>query len=178
MDRKNSTANRDTYDDGVVRTPNVKWTAGSNGASINITTSSSCTLASPCYLSAWINWNSTGAGSDSDFSDTGERIFLDRPVYGIQILTFDVPGSVTFPKTFDARFRLYPSSTSGLAQPTGLTTSGEVEDYQWIFGPTAVTLNSMTARAEAGDPVTLPIFIVMGVGVVLLIAWAKRHRIA
>jgi hypothetical protein len=175
---ESATADADTYDDGVVRTPGVNWQVGASGASINIITSSSCTLVNPCYLSAWINWNSLGTGSDSDFNDAGERIFLDYPIYGSRTITFAVPSGVTFSNTFNARFRLYRSSTSGLAQPTGLATNGEVEDYQWNFGPTAVTLNSMTARAEASDLLTLPIFIVMGVGAVLLIVWAKRHRVA
>lgn len=46
------------------------------------------------------------------------------------------------------------------------------------YSPTAITFNSMTARTGTEFPPTLPIFIVMGVGSVLLIAWAKRHRVA
>jgi hypothetical protein len=161
-------------DEGVVRTPSVKWTANSaTGGSIDVTVGG---CATTCYLSAWADW-----GKDNNFTGTDERILLDQPVTNsTQTLTFKVPADA-FPNnsnTFNFRFRLYPSSTSGLAQPTGLATNGEVEDYQWSFGPTAVTLGSMAARAEAGDPLTLPIFILMGVGALLLIAWAKRHRVA
>jgi hypothetical protein len=47
-----------------------------------------------------------------------------------------------------------------------------------VQSTTAVTLNSMTARAEAGTPAALIIFIVMGVGAALLIVWARQHRLA
>jgi hypothetical protein len=60
----------------------------------------------------------------------------------------------------------------------GFATNGEVEDYRWNFGPTAVRLSSMAARAEAGDLPILFMFALMGVSAALLIAWAKRHRVA
>ncbi len=158
-------------DDGVVRTPDVHWFAGANGGSVNVTVSG---CAGTCYLSAWFDWN-----ADGDFADAGEGTLIDRTVSnGTQTITFNIPTGTTFPNTFNGRFRLYPSSMGVLAQPTGLTTNGEVEDYQWNFGPTAVTLSNLTARTEAAIPPTLPIFIVMGVGAMLLLAWAKRQRIA
>lgn len=46
------------------------------------------------------------------------------------------------------------------------------------FGPNAVTLKAITAQVVAGDLVPLSIVILMGVAAVLLIAWAKRHRLA
>jgi hypothetical protein len=106
-------------------------------------------------------------------------VLLDRAVSsGTQTITFNIPTGTAFPNTFNGRFRLYPTSMSVLAQPTGLATNGEVEDYQWNFGPTAVTLNSMAARAAIGDLAMLPILIVLGAAAILVIAWAKRHRIA
>jgi hypothetical protein len=167
---ESATAAGDT-DNGVVRTTGVHWQVGANGASVDVTVSG---CASTCYLAAWFDWN-----NDRDFNDSGEGVLRDRAVSnGTQPITFDIPVGTTIQNTFNGRFRLYPSSMGVLAQPTGLTTNGEVEDYQWSFGPTAVTLNSMTARVEASDPIALPIYLLMGVGAVLLIAWARRHRVA
>jgi hypothetical protein len=118
---------------------------------------SSCSTT--CYVTAWIDWN-----NDGDFNDINERIMLDRPVSGPStVVTFPVPpgtvggGSST---TVNARFRLYPSSTGGLAQPTGLVVNGEVEDYQWSFGPTAITLRTAaTSNHESGIVLTLTLLL-------------------
>jgi hypothetical protein len=173
-DGKESPAASGDTDEGVVRTSGVQWTAGSvGGGSINVTVGGCVTT---CYLSAWVDWS-----KDNNFVGADEQILIDRAVVsGTQTITFNVPAGAfpTTSNTFNFRFRLYPSSTGGLAQPTGLTTNGEAEDYQWSFGPTAVTLNSMSARAEAGDLVFLPIFIILGVAALLVIVWAKRHRLA
>jgi hypothetical protein len=167
--RESASAAGDT-DDGVVYTPNVHWQVATGG-SVNVTVSG---CAGTCYLSGWFDWN-----NDGDFVDAGERILLDQAVSnGTQTITFAIPTGTTFPNSFNGRFRLYSTSTSGLAQPTGLVNNGEVEDYQWNFGPTAVTLNSIAARAEPGMPLTLLIFLVMGIGATLLIVWARRHRLA
>lgn len=140
--QESATSAGDTNDDGVARTPAVTWSAGTGGGSVDITVGG-CT--GTCYLSAWVDW-----GNDSSFSQTGDRILLDRAVSnGSQTITFDIPGSVALNTSYNARFRLYGSSTSGWAQPTGLATDGEVEDYQWNFAPTAVTLASFTATAAA-----------------------------
>jgi hypothetical protein len=68
---------------------------------------------------------------------------------GANVLTFTVPAGYATGAPVFARFRLYPSQPS-LAQPAGLVTNGEVEDYYWTFAPTAVTLNNLSARSESG----------------------------
>ena len=67
---------------------------------------------------------------------------------------------------------------AGTIEIVGEAADGEVEDYQWIFAPTAVTLSNLTARIESTVPLALPILIVLGVGAALLIVWAKRHCVA
>jgi hypothetical protein len=121
------------------------------------------------YLVAWFDWNVDGVFSAS------ERTVYGNVAPGTQTINVAIP--VTTPTTLNSRFRLYSGSPL-TADPKGVATNGEVEDYQWIFGPTAVTLSDLTARTESTVPLTLPIFIVMGVGSVLLIVWAKRQRIA
>lgn len=142
---ESTTSSGDTNDDGVTRSGT--WTNGANGAAVSV--SVTCPSA-PCYLAAWIDWN-----RDGDFNDTvggyNERIFLDRAVAnGTNVLTFNVPAG-TFPGsgsnvTFNTRYRLFAASTGGLAQPTGFAANGEVEDYQWNFTPTAITLKNLTVR--------------------------------
>lgn len=122
-----------------------KWQNGTDGGTITVDVN--CPSGT-CYLSGWVDWN-----HDNDFLDSGERILLDRAVTsGIDIpIAFNVPSGVFgggSNLTFNARFRLYSGSTGGWAQPTGYVSNGEVEDYQWIFTPTAITLQSLRASAQ------------------------------
>lgn len=164
--KESATATGDT-DDGVTVT-NTPWSNGADGAAVNVTVGG---CSSTCYLSAWLDWN-----NDGDFGDTGERILLDYAVTNNggnpQTITFDVPDG-TFgggSNTFNARFRLYGSSTNSLAQSTGLASDGEVEDYQWNFTPTAVTLTSFTAGAT-GPGVELAWETAVEVGVLGFNVW-------
>lgn len=121
-------------------TPTIQYTV--NGCS-----------APPCYLSAWIDWGEfdTGSGSwrpDGEFNLPGDILFLNREVSnGTDTFIFDVPDE-HFAVIFNARFRLCdtqdvcstPFSSSLTDAPLG-----EVEDYQWEFDPTALTLKSFSA---------------------------------
>jgi len=64
---------------------------------------------------------------------------------------------------FNARFRVYPAAQTALAlaaatpagsagapSPSGGAAGGEVEDYQWAFGPNAVMLRDFSAAGAAG----------------------------
>lgn len=147
-------------DDGVVRTPDIHWREGEAGGSVNLTTSG---CASECAVNAWIDWN-----RDNDFLDLGEKILYDYPVSnGTQTITFRIPMGVSFAGNFNARFRLYTAPTKGLASPTGLSGYGEVEDYQWPFGPTAIRLSSLQAAATPRLPV-----IVLICACLLLLLWS------
>ena len=72
--------------------------------------------------------------------------------------------------TYYARFRLYPVDGNNLCTttrtPTGVAPGGEVEDYQWGFTPTAVTLSGISA-SSAASPAALPLGIVIILGVLL-----------
>jgi hypothetical protein len=168
--QENPLANGDgPDDDGVLRNA---WTNGANGGSVNIM--ATCPSAF-CYISAWIDWN-----NDGDFSDSGEKVLVDRSVVnGPNAVTFNVPTG-TFPGTgpnliFNTRFRIYPSSTGAAAQTTGLVNNGEVEDYQWTFGPTAVSLQSFTIHTP-----TTGLYIFMALVAILsvlsLTMVTRQHR--
>ena len=72
-------------------------------------------------LDAWIDFNRNGS-----WSDPGEQIFTSIPINtGVNTLTFNVPAGATLDLLF-ARFRF---SFQGGLGPTGLASSGEVEDH-------------------------------------------------
>ena len=170
--------NLDQFNDeqGVRPTPGVNWQPGTNGGSIDVTVEG---CSGTCYLNGWINWNSTGTGSDSDFDDAGEQILTNYPISNgaDQTIPFDIPaGTDTTETFFYARFRICPTSGSCNTDNATNVTNGEVEDYYWEFGPTAITLNTLSA----GNGV--PMAVVIG-GIALLfflagVAWltlAKRR---
>jgi uncharacterized repeat protein (TIGR01451 family) len=160
---ESANADADTLDDGVVRTPNVGWLPGGSG-SIDVTANGAG------YLAAWIDWN-----NDGDFLDAGERVLVDRAVgAGTQTITFPIPGSVTVPNTFSARLRLYAASTAGLASPFGAAVNGEVEDYRWAFGPTAITLGD--AAVTAGRSVPVALLALLGATLLAGVALAWRRK--
>jgi hypothetical protein len=79
---------------------------------------------------------------------------------------FDVP-SGTFDGTDNSSIpvRVRLSSAGGLTA-NGPADDGEVEDYIYSFGPTAVTLQNVTASGQSTLPFALSIFglIVVGTG--------------
>jgi hypothetical protein len=126
-------------DDGVRLPENVDWSAEYTGA-VEVTVTGSG------YLSAWIDWYGNG-----HFNGAGARILVDYPVIsGTQTITFTVPDGAGF--NVFARFRLYPSSTNGLAAPEGLVVNGEVEDYYWTEDQTTpVSLAYFRAKRQGHD---------------------------
>ena len=132
-------------EDGVVRTPGVNWSAGANGGSIDVTVNG-CGSGNTCYLSGWIDWDQSGA-----FDASGEKILDDQAVSdGTQTITFNIPTGTTFNTSFNARFRLC-RNTGECNTFSGEAPNGEVEDYQWAFGPTAVTLETFGGTATGTD---------------------------
>jgi len=157
-------ANGDVSDDGVVLTPGVNWQAGPGGASVDVTVT-----GGSGYLSAWVDWD-----QNNSFSP-GERILTDQFVNaGSQTITFTVPATITFGNTFNVRFRLYAESTSGAAQTVGLVLNGEVEDYQWQFGPTAVRLERFTVRRSGWHE--MPWYLLLGVLPIVPLVWKRRKN--
>ncbi len=158
-------------EDGVVR-PAINWTPGVNGGHLDVTVAG---CPGNCYLNGWINWDTTiGAIPDTDFSDAGEHVFNDLLIIGngTTRLDFNVPVN-PLNNTFDARFRL--CSASGTCDAvTGEVVDGEVEDYHWSFGPTAISLVSVTANSRSYNSTHL----LLGIGVLLVIGAAGIFTLA
>jgi len=140
-------------EDGVVRTPGVLWQPG-KPVSVTVTISG----GDGC-LSGWIDWNNDGDFDDTYGSGATEHIISKQPVSleppNPQTFSFKMPTQSDIPglaKTFYARFRLVPRDSNGqcssvLDSVTGGALGGEVEDYFWEFGPTAITLTRLEATS-------------------------------
>lgn len=92
------------------------WVKGQS-ASLKVTASAAG------VLNAWADWNHNGA------FDSGERILTDQALTaGLNTLTVTVPTSASAGQ-MAVRFRATDAQGQGGNNPTGLATSGEVEDY-------------------------------------------------
>jgi len=156
-------------EDGVVR-PAINWTPGVNGGHLDVTVAG-CPVS--CFLNGWINWDTIGTSLDTDFDDVGEHVFIDRAIVnGTTRLDFNVPVDPSN-NTFDARFRLC-STIETCDAVTGEVVDGEVEDYRWSFGPTAISLVSITANSRSYNSTHL----LLGIGVLLVIGAAGIFTLA
>lgn len=143
----NDTQGDDTdqpYDDEDGVRPTGTWADTTDGGHIEIIVTG---CSGTCYLNGWINWNSD---SDSDFDDAGEHVFTDEPLgSGTHDLDFDIPSGVTFDDDYYyARFRICESSGECDTVTAQDISNGEIEDYRWYWGPTAITLTDITARSS------------------------------
>lgn len=139
-------------EDGVQPTNGVLWDAGLNGGSVDVTVT-----GGPGCLSAWVDWNNNGS-----LTDAGDNILSNVLVNtGTTTHTFFIP---TDPASgsFYARFRLYATDPGNVCTsskaPTGQAVNGEVEDYQWSFGPNAVSISAFSGTSAASAlPSALPV---------------------
>lgn len=145
-------ASGDGIDESGVSTVGI-WTNGAGGGSISAFVTGDTTAC----LSGWVDFNNNG-----DFADAGEQILdMIAVTAGANPITFDVPSGTFSGNSGDpdvilnARFRLAPDVFSdsdcsvgdeALLASTGAYVNGEVEDYQWTFSPTAVTLTNLSIR--------------------------------
>ncbi len=132
-------------EDGVKLDTRVDWSPGSD---VTLTVTAT---GSSGYLVGFFDWN-----EDGDFSDPGETVAFGALSAGSHELVTTVPTGATLSQYANARFRLYNGEPEVIS-PKGLapTTGGEVEDYRWPIGPTAVKLISFTAAPRgAGILVT------------------------
>jgi uncharacterized repeat protein (TIGR01451 family) len=163
----------DTFDDGVTRGTG-NWT---NGATVDINLN---VQGGAADVGVWIDW-----GGDGTFDPATDFFSFSGLPAGANVVQITVPNNSVYAvgRSVNVRVRAFdpanlPGGSLDAGDFVGFATNGEVEDYRWNFGPTAVTLNSLAARAEAGALPLLLMFVLMGAGAVLLITWAKRHRIA
>ncbi len=170
-DGKPSTnASDDHYDDGVVRDTDFNWDTNNGGAVyVHIAGCAGSGPANGCRLNGWIDWNNNGT------FETSERVINNTLVSNgdAQYFPFPIPSGQGFPghPQIAARFRVCQTSPANQCDsPTGESQTGEVEDYIWGFGPTAVSLQSFTGASNSAVLPLLMIVLllsVVGVGALL-----------
>lgn len=131
-------------EDGVSPTPGHHWNDVDNG-SVDVVVNG---CDGTCYLAGWVDWD-----NDGDFSTPGDRVINNAPVSnGTTTVGVPIdPGTDTTNVSLYARFRICPVSGACSSAETVDVMNGEVEDYLWDFGPTAVTLTGLEARPVQGS---------------------------
>jgi hypothetical protein len=136
----------DDFDDEDGITPTNNWSGGTGTIVAHV---EGCPSAG-CYINGWIDWNGNGYFTDT-VDGASEHIFSETetsdctPNY-----TFDVPS--TFGNgCYYARFRICDGASTNCDDPgvdDTAVSNGEIEDYYWCWGPTAITLTDMTAHSN------------------------------
>jgi hypothetical protein len=162
-------------EEGVNRHPTTKWSVASGGRlRYTVSGCDDNDGNEPCYLSAWIDFN-----RDNDFNDALEQIYVSQAVANGTVVyqTIPVPSGTTFPGVLYARFRLCGGRgfTDDCSTPTGVSVSGEIEDYAWDFGPLAVTLESLEAQSNT-SPVLPVALIGVSAAVLIGVVFLVRRR--
>lgn len=160
-----------TDEDGVDRDMTDPWLNGA-GVDIEFDLTSS---AGPVDIGLWIDWN----GNDTFDAGTDFFPFTGVAAGGVSVHTITVPGAATYTlgSTVNARVRVFaaggaPGGSLDATDYVGLATNGEVEDYQWGFTPTAVSLQDVTAVTHQSKLVWL----VVAFGTLLSGALFWQHR--
>ncbi|MEI2612512.1 MAG: ExeM/NucH family extracellular endonuclease [Candidatus Promineifilaceae bacterium] len=156
-------------DDGIARLPGA-WIPGAT-VTIRATVTRS-SGAAPAWLSCWIDWDNNGV-----FAAATERAVNTAVVVGVNDINLTIPLSTPSFTTLATRCRLYDSATEPFGPlataSSGAGTGGEVEDYNWGFSTTAITLSEMQVGNAAAP---LRLFLV----VLLLVVgnlWSWRRHI-
>ena len=138
--QESTTATGDTLDNGVSRVATDKWLPGATVSLVFTVTGGTG------YLVGWFDWN--GLGNFNLITDT---VTFGALAPGVHTLPLTVPAGYVAGGTINARFRLYDGQPLQ-ASPQGEAVGGEVEDYQWTFNPTAVSLAEFNAQSAGPTP--------------------------
>jgi hypothetical protein len=131
-------------------------------------------------LAVWIDWD-----DNADLSGPGEFIDLGNVVAGAgQVFTLTIPSEAIYVAGTDlyVRFRLFdPTALPGGSLDAGdylrSAVNGEVEDYFWEFGPTAVGSHGLDARPDRtweAQVWLMPLALLLLMGAAALVARRRR----
>ncbi len=146
--QENPDASADTYDDGVARDMSDHWT---NNATVDIDIDlQGSTVSGSADVGMWLDWN-----GDGDFDDAGEFYsYTSLTVGSVNTVHVTVPDATgyTVGDTIFVRVRAFdpdnlPGGSLDSGDYVGIATNGEVEDYEWRFSPTAITLDALSAQS-------------------------------
>jgi hypothetical protein len=145
--QEDANAGVDVNDDGVSRDMNDVW---QNNTSVDILFDLTA-VSGNVDIGMWIDW-----GNDDAFNPgTDYFSFAGVPGGSVQTRSITVPGSgvYTVGNPVFARVRIFatgdaPGGSLDSGDYIGLSSNGEVEDYRWLFEPTAVTLVQANASRD------------------------------
>jgi hypothetical protein len=170
-------ASADSYDDGVARDMADHW---QNGATVDIDIDlGGSTVSGLADVGMWIDWNNDGIFGSGEF-----YAFSGLTAGSLNTVQLTVPGSsvYTVGTPVNVRVRAFdPASLPGGSLDggdyVGPAANGEVEDYQWNFGPTAISLVNLSA-GTGGSSLTLlwigaSLAVLLGTGALL---WHYRRQ--
>jgi hypothetical protein len=175
-------------EDGVVRDP-ASWGFGTGKVIITI----NGPQGSAGCLMGWLDYfNAAGNTLEPDGifqpsftynSNPYSEIIINNQYVtpGIKNFSFTLPPGAASGVFLYARFRIVPYDGNGYNEQTGtcdqapvglkgLAIGGEVEDYGWLFGPSAVTLQGFNAETASSSPAIVLIVLVLGIAT-LTILW-------
>lgn len=164
-------------ENGVIATGN--WDDGTGNIDVFVDGADGC-------LSAWLDWNSGFyiIAPNGSFNNLLENIVDNAPVTsGKNSFEFSIAPQTAAPVPLNARFRLVPDvngngdcSDQDPLYPTGIAIDGEIEDHQFRFNPTAVSLQNVSANSTSTVPVVgfiaFALLAIIGTGV----AMTRRQR--
>lgn len=171
----------------------LSWGSGSASLTVDITKPDAALLA--CVV-GWIDWDQDNVfeltSSIGGKSELVMNTFLtaDGSVSITTPTTAEYGGA--YPATLNGRFRIFqrndplfsavdgfgcPTAAAAMALVFGQAQNGEVEDYQWGFSPTAVTLRETAATDSQTAGVMVPVAVlVLGLVTAIfgLISWRRK----
>jgi hypothetical protein len=152
----------DNDEDGVNRTGATLWQPG-NTVQLRLNVQGSTPTAD---VGIWIDWN-----GDGNFDEANEFYsFIDLPTGGNSIVNILIPPNYNAGDSVNVRTRIFtdqadaPGGSLDAGDYEGMAASGEVEDNQWFFGPTAITLVNATTGSQETS-----LIIVLGLTAVALL---------
>jgi hypothetical protein len=180
-------------EEGVTRGPRlagtpplVNWRPGAVfggfGGSVDVVVNGPCSSSDLCHLRGWIDWNGNSVLESSEVVITGTGFWngeFSNP--GTSRIYFDIPPSpACFGGTCYARFRLCGGvgGASDCDSPKGSSATGEVEDYAWVFGTNAVTLESLQAQSTTSPIVPVALIGVSALALIGVVFVVRRRKTA
>jgi hypothetical protein len=160
-------------EDGVVRNGTENWQPG-NTVSLDLNVMGSTETAD---VGIWIDWN-----GDGNFDEANEFYsFLDLPTGGVSTVNILIPANYVSGSPVYTRARIFnnetdaPGGSLDASDYEGVGATGEVEDYQWFFGPTAITLiNASTGTQETGLMLVLALTVV---ALIVTMVYLRRRQV-
>lgn len=121
-------------------------------------------------LLGWVDWNDDGI-----YDEPGERVIQDVVPPGQTPLNFSIPVTYTTGTAVNSRFRIFPAGRAVIS-PQGPACGGEVEDYSWAFGPTAINLRVVKVSSDRMPYATVALISTLLVGVTWTSLLRSRRR--